>query len=319
MDLIRTLRTVISSKVSEKLNATNITFKGAARDLLQKGLLSFSTFSMLYNCERNQVFSAERTWQLMTELGLACSLEERAGERFIQVPCLITDAMEQKVKMKAKVMEESQHSVCLDYTFDRNQSNQGMYYKMLSLFSKSFIWGDRGGDIALAFSQKVEERNLGSVSGAEGSLKWHTDGIQGPEDFQFLLLENEFTLPNHDMTEDPLSNVFAVHRAVRILLKPSKGILTKAVFEILLKVDRMFSVDLGPVQRSLACKQCSIEGENGFFELLEGLELRSDICDCSRLLHRPEEQTVKLIKEASKKKAFKLQSLMARKKRNTWL
>ena len=42
--------------------------------------------------------------------------------------------------------------------------------------------------------------------------------------------------------------------------------------------------------------------------------MRSDICDCSRLLHRPEEQTVKLIKEASKKKAFKLQLLMARKK-----
>ena len=53
------------------------------------------------------------------------------------------------------------------------------------------ILGEKGGEIIMFYSQKVEKKKLGNVAGVLGVMKWHTKGIQEPETFQFVSFQEK--------------------------------------------------------------------------------------------------------------------------------
>ena len=128
-----------------------------------------------------------------------------------------------------------------------------------------------GLEFCLAFSQKVESKRLGCVGGAYGTLSWITDEIQQAEDFNFLILEDETAFECEDPDDAP--KPFSRDRGVRIYLKPKKGTVTSAVFEIFRRIDKEFSPFLKDVHRSLSCKECLQSQTDGSFCLEKGIEL----------------------------------------------
>ena len=318
MDFVKSLRTMISHKAIKSFD-NKVKFLGAKNALLSKGLLSFESFKVLYASVPGQKFSEEEVWDYLEELGLICPLV-KDGERFALVPCLITDSMEKKIKSSEKMMEESPEAVGIEYMFDRNSSSIGMYHLFLSSFAQTFLWAENGGEILFASSQKVEGRTLGTIGGVKGVLKWHTEGVREPQDFEFLILECEDTLRSSDVEENHPSNSFAVHRGVRFHIKPSEGPITKASIEILKKMNSVFTVDPKSVQKSLVCKECHLDGGfHGYFELEENLGLVSEVDLCSRLHHNMDKRIIRFFKESDKRKPFKLQSLMEMEKKKLGL
>ena len=207
-------------------------------------------------------------------------------------------------------MEESPISACIGYTFNKDSTSIGAYYKFVRRFAESFLWGETGGEIVCAFSQKVESRKLGNVCGIEGSLKWFTHGIQEPKEFEFQVLEYETS------SEENHAVSFAVTRGIRIHVAPTKGEMTADVFKILQKVDTAFLQDLeGDVQRLLFCKSCQKEGQSGYFDIEEGIQLVSDVQRCSKQEHRPDEAIIQLMNKSNKKENFVLKSLMEQDKK----
>ena len=166
----------------------------------------------------------------------------------------------------------------------------------------------------MAFSQKVEGKKLGCVGGVHGTLKWITSGIQHAEVFTFLILEYE-TEFGCDDDPDETPKPFSRDRAVQIYLKPKKGELTNAVFEIFRRIDKEFSPHLTDVHRSLFCKECQRSQIDGSFCLDKGIELTSTERPCTRnRCHGPPERIVELIEKSGGKKPFNLDTLMAREK-----
>ena len=308
MDFVKSLRTMISHKAIKSFD--KVQFLGAKNALLNKGLLSFESFKVLYGTVPGQKFSKEEVWDYLGELGLICPIV-KDGERFALVPCLITDSMETKIKSSEKMMKESPEAVGIEYMFDRNSSSIEMYHKFLSSFAQTFLWAESGGEILFASSQKVENRTLGTIGGVKGVLKWHTEGVREPQDFEFLILECETTLRSSDVEENNPSNTFAIHRGVRFHIKPSEGPMTKASIEIMKKMNSVFTVDPKSVQKSFVCKACHLDGGlHGYFELKENLRLVSKADLCSQLHHSIDKRIVRFLNESDKRKPFKLQSLM---------
>ena len=317
MDFVKSLRTMISHKAIKSFD--KVQFLSAKNALLSKGLLSFESFKVLYESVPGQKFSEEEVWDYLEELGLICPLV-KDGERFALVPCLITDSMEKKIKSSERMMEECPEAVGIEYMFDRNSSSIGMYHMFLSSFAQTFLWAENGGEILFASSQKVENRTLGTIGGVKGVLKWHTEGVQEPQDFEFLILECETTLRSSVVEENHPSHSFAVHRGVRFYIKPSEGPITKASIEIMKKMNSVFTVDSESVQKSLVCKECHVEGGlHGYFELKENLGLVSEAALCSQLHHRIDKRIIRFLNESDKRKPFKLQSLMEMEKKKLGL
>ena len=309
MDVVKSMRTIISHTVIDSIK--NVEFHKT--DLLEKGLLSYKAFEFLYNNASEQTFDKEKTWHFLIALGLACPLI-KSGEKCALVPCLVTNRMEDKIARAESSMEKDLEAVCFQYMFNPNSSSIGMYYKFITAFTETFLWGEKGGEIWFASSQKVENRKLGRVGGLRGVLKWHVEGVQEPQVFEFLILEYETT----DATIAGVSN-YAVYRGVRIYLRSQKGPLTKAVFLIMQKMNLLFSVGLGPVQRTLQCKECQIGEVEGHFDIGENLELQSDVDICSQREHMQDAHIVNMIKESLRRKSFKLQLLMEKPKRSLGL
>ena len=90
----------------------------------------------------------------------------------------------------------------------------------------------------------------------------------------------------------------------------------EAVHEILMNMDRMFSMDLTiPVRRSLACKQCQKEGKAGDFLLTDNMLLdQPDIEQCSEENHMVEEKVAKVMEGNTERKPFQLDALMKKEK-----
>ena len=308
MAFIRSLRSVISHKAINNLGGAQ--FLGEKNDLLYKGLLSFHSFKHLHGSASDQKFTDEEVWKYLEELGLICPLKKN-GERYALVPSLISDKMEGRVNNMEKAMEKSPDSICIEYIFDRNSSSIGVYHKFLSSFAEAFLWAENGGEILLSSSQKVEKRTLGTIGGVYGVLKWHTEGVREPEEFEFLILERETTKNSLDVEPDDPSNSFAVHRGIQFYIKPSEGLMTKATFDIMKRIDSVFTVDLTSATKSLVCKKCPLEtGTPGYFVLKEGLELVSEATLCSEMIHKMDKRIICLLKDSEKRKPFKLQSLM---------
>ena len=315
---VKSLRTVITHKVKDKFKG--VRFEGDVQDLLNKGCLSFKVFCEAYKSD-DHPFTEEEVWMFMKELGLAFPIlsadiedtaenEEELGlNETVMIPCLINDSMETQIKDEEKEMEMSQNSLCLAYKFDRNTSTIWIYYKLLEVFTRTFF-GKYGGDFDLAYSQKIEERRLGTVGGISGTLKWTNskDGIREPKRYSFLFLEHESTEDARDL--DSMDKPFALSRGVKIHLQPIDGEMTEDMFSILEEIDKAFLPHLGEdVPRSLACKMCQERGSTGCFRLKQGIELESDTKKCSKLKHFPGTRIIELMKK--KQKPFEMDNLIA--------
>ena len=157
--------------------------------------------------------------------------------------------------------------------------------KMLKVITETFLQKETKGDIEAAFSQKLESRRLGYVSGIMGHLFWRPGVKTEPFKIDFLVLEREYST-NPDF-------YFAVHRGIRIFLKPKTTQLSSAVFGPLKEIGNQFSVFLDGLKplRVLFCKSCQISHESeerkvGTFKLDEELQLCSPGGNCSNLVSR---------------------------------
>ena len=142
------------------------------------------------------MFTEGQVWNFLLQLGLGCSLHETQ----MLVPSLINDGMEEKIKKRGMELERHEESVSIQYNFDKQ--NVGIFPRFLKIFTESMILGEKGGEILMSYSQKVEKKKLGNVAGVLGVMKWHTKGIREPETFEFLLSEQESTLPSPELESD---------------------------------------------------------------------------------------------------------------------
>ena len=307
MDFVRSLRTVISHKTVK--NFKKAQFQEQQFELLQKGLLSYDDFVSIYRSGPEQAFSEAQVWDFLIQLQLACPMD--AERRQILVPSLITDSMEEVMKTREKELERSEACVVLQYNFDKNLKSVAMYNRFLRTLTESMMLGDKGGEIHMSYSQKVEMKKLGNVAAVQGVLRWSTTNIQRPDEFEFLLAEYDTTFPTPDPEENSMiSKCYAIHRGIRILLNPSQGPVSAALFEILAHLDQKFSMGLDELQRCLLCKMCLLEGKQGYFQLKEGLELKSTAGRCSRLLHKLDNSLAEAIQKSKEPQEFQLKSLM---------
>ena len=82
-------------------------------------------------------------------------------------------------------------------------------------------------------------------------MKWHTKGIREPETFEFLLSEQESTLPSPELELDTSNReCYTIHKGIRISLRPIKGQVREAMFEILSVLDSKFTLNMQGIQRS---------------------------------------------------------------------
>ena len=309
MNLVKSLRTIITHKAANKFEG--VRFSARRRDIRERGLLAFSDFQEVYNSE---TFPAKETWEFIVQLGIGIPLQETKGDKLMMIPCLINETMEPMINKIERDFDEDEDAVCVRYAFDRNSATIGLYHKFLQIFSQMFLWGKHGGDIDLAFSQKVEGKKLGCVGGVQGTMKWITKGMQDPEPFTFLILEYENEFIPEDSDDDTIKP-FSVERELRIYIKPLKGKATCAIFNIFEKVDKGFSPFLCEVQRSLSCKECQKNRNDGFFFLDQGIHLTSTTRRCTpKLQHEPREKIVKLLEESRDKDLINLETLMAQDK-----
>ena len=174
MEFIRCLCTVISHKTVA--NFEKQAFLNQKLALLHKGLLSFDDFSTIYKGAQKQAFSEEQSWNYLIQLNLACPMDESPEKKRILVPCLISDEMEGELKAKEKELDGDAACVSIMYGFDKDKGSIGMFQKFLYTIAKSMLFGERGGHILMSYSQKVEQKKLGSVPAVNGILKWHTKG-----------------------------------------------------------------------------------------------------------------------------------------------
>ena len=305
MDLVRSLRTVISHKVLN--NFQGVRFLYTRLDLVQKGILSFQDFKAVFN---DQAFTAKDTWKFMIQLGLGYPLKMTEDQNLMLIPCLIDGSLETKIREVEEELDRCDEAVCLQYQFDCNSSTVDMYRKLIEVFTAAFLWGKNGGDINFASSKKVEKRKLGNVSGLHGTLKWHKNGVHSPKEFKFLILEHQ---DNLCLTEQ--MKPFSVDRSIKVYLTPIDKVLDKTTFEILRTLDKVFSPSLGDVQRSLSCKECLKQGGKGFFGVKEGLTLMSGTQPCRpNLLHDPNDSIMAMIEEVQQRKPFELDTLLQREK-----
>ena len=277
-------------------------------ELLQKGLLSYDDFRSIYQRGPEQAFSEDQVWDFLIQLKLACPMDKE--RRQILVPSLITDGMEKVVKAKEKELEGSEACLVVQYNFDKDKESVGMYNKFLRSLTESMMSREKGGEIHMSYSQKVEMKKLGNVAAVQGVLRWSTNNIQKPEEFEFLLAEYETTFPTPDPEEnDSMSQCYAIHRGIRFLLKPCEGPLRSASLEILAHLDEKFSTGLDDPQRSLICKTCLLEGNQGYFQLKEGLQLKSMTALCSRF-HKLDKSLIDVVQTSLEPQEFQLKTLM---------
>ena len=141
------------------------------------------------------------------------------------------------------------------------------------------------------------------------------------EEFEFLL--SEYDLTPSDEEEDASeanSGFFAIHRGIRISLRPIIGPVSEAVFEILSELDSRFALNLQDMQRCQICKQCIEEGKYGYFPLENGIKLKSSTRLCSpNLEHAMDKNLVRIMQKSLDPEPFQLQPLMDLKKEDLGL
>ena len=287
-------------------------FRENVQDLLKRGCLSFNVFSEVYEKEE-QGFCARDAWLFMKQLGLAFPIEntnpedDEDDDETVMIPCLIKDAMEERMKQREKAMEASNNSICFMYEFDRNTTTLCVYSRLLEVFTKTFF-GKNGGSFDMAYSQKIEKRRLGTVGGIQGTLRWTNSKscIQEPKVYSFLLLEHENTVDALDL--DLQSQPFAISRGVKFHIQHREEELTEDIFSIAEDMDEAFRPHLPEVQRSMSCKKCLDLGRPGYFPVDEGFKLKTNNQICSEKEHPFDNKLTALLRK--KQEPFKMKNLV---------
>jgi len=227
--------------------------------------------------------------------------------------------MEDIFKKTGMELEGHEACVSLQYNFDKTGGTFALFNESLKVFTKAMLFGDKGGEITMSYSQKVESKKLGNVAGILGVLKWHTDLANIlPEEFEFLLTEHEMNLPTPFPQES--SECCAMHRGIRISLRPKTGSVSAATVKILKMLDSKFTSNFKHLQRCVPCKKCIIDGKYGYFPLEEGMRLSSAHSRCSQNLeHTMDERLIEIMQKAQEPESFQLKPLMETKKEDLGL
>ena len=311
MMLVKSLRSVVCHNIGDFFQG--VEFRSAREDLLQKGFLAKNDFLRIYEktCSAGHGFYAEEIWKFLITLGIGLPLAKGPnGYPRLLIPCLIKEVTEKSILDKEIEMKRSPNAFSIHYEFNRDHQSMRAYHKMLKTFADTFLFGKNGGEVTLAFSQKVEEKRVGNVAGIQGFLKWQADDVVAPipQEFNFLMIEYEST-PKSPTESEEKTKGFSIMRTIKIYLEPEKGTHSKESFEIFKKLDALFSPDLQGVQRSLACKDCQSQTptpKEGYFLIEEGIALSTENTRCSELAkHKVKPELVKMLN-----KPFVLQSLI---------
>ena len=92
--------------------------------------------------------------------------EDLTDESLTFLPCLIGDKRKKYIREEEEKMSKDPKSICVQFSLKMNKQSLSMYYDIISILSKNFIYGDRGGgEFIQAFSEKIENRKLGNVGG----------------------------------------------------------------------------------------------------------------------------------------------------------
>ena len=172
MEFVRSLRTVLSHDIREKLKDDRGRLRGAEakqedEDIEQKGTMSRKTFEKIFQRSDQVNFSADQVWHFLIQLGLAIPILGKEEEPRILVPSLISDKTRDTMMKRA---EERDDTITLQYAFDWNYKSLQSFDDLVVIFTRLFFKEGGEGEIAQCFSQKIEKRTLGCVAGVYGKF-----------------------------------------------------------------------------------------------------------------------------------------------------
>ena len=186
---------------------------------------------------------------------------------------------------------EGDKDVVVQYQFKRNAMTLDSFDKFVKIFTQKFFKEGGGGEMGLAFSEKVENKKLGAVAGGLGKMAL-PDKLERVE---FLLIHYEIQAPD-DFNDNVQVNPFKlIRRQLRVHLRPSKGSPTRPVIEALRSLDEAFTQEYPEVERGLLCKVCRDEGINSIAPLDDKFQLREFEEHCNTLEQHEVEDHLKAL------------------------
>jgi len=239
------------------------------RKLNEKGFISEECFVQL--CAKTKTFSKEEIWHLLINLRLASHVNEIPPSLYI--PSLIDEKNKDFIMEELDGFQRDKSALGFQYLFTRTKKVANLYGEILSsLASKKFVYEEKSQVISFekAFSEKIEYRRLGVVSGLKGSLEWTIGNRTTPARYDFLLLEYDT-----DYLADETGFKFAQHKGIRVYLRPEEEHLDTETFnpitlfdDIVKEVINKYN-DKKSIERWLVCDTCSMEKQEGYFDDLD--------------------------------------------------
>ena len=271
MTFVQSLRAIIGHDVLDKMDGED----EGREDLYQKGTMTYTTFKKIYNSQKDRAeFTSEQMWHFLTELGLAYEIMGRSEERRILVPSLISDKTKEKFMKKI----EGDNDIVVQYQFRRHEKTLGSFDNFVKIFTQKFFKEGGGGEMRLAFSEKVENKKLGAVAGVQGQMALP----DSDERMDFVLLHYEVQAPA-GFGDDEANPFKLIQRQLRVHLRPLKGSLTGSAIDALRTFDEAFTQEYPEVIRGLLCKECREEDVNSIVPLDEKFHLQEFEEHCNAL------------------------------------
>ena len=284
MYLIKALRSILKHNVKDSFDKRKPVSTLHYEDLTQKGKIPFDVFEKIYiskTTAENLQFTAAEVWGFLFQLDIACPLDDKRSLAFI--PSLINNEMQEEFRKHLDETKISGSSLCIQYTFER--PSVGIFNKLLSSFAKAHKIGTTGGEIELAFVEKVEEREMEITAGVSGSVTTYSSQ---EEEQQLYFLLHEF-----ETRVDPLHkkggishHAHPVHKGIRIYLQQKeRNAVTETVLQFMGQIHKDFASVLTDVYVRLVCPTCLEEEttiDEGYLEVGDELDLRSVKCSTSK-------------------------------------
>ena len=190
------------------------------------------------------------------------------------------------MKKKHQEMKTNPEAISLQYKLDRSKETVGAFNVLTKVFTERFLWDGRGGLIQEAFCQKIERRQLGTIRGFHGVLRWSGGGEEGEDElFEFLLLHHEEKVEQYAGLRS-----FAIQRSISVHLKAwGGGRLSQSAMKIFRTLNEEITQRIPNLLPILLCRQCAKSGNlEGYFPFLEDLTLAGEIGFCSYWYHMTE-------------------------------
>lgn len=267
MSIIKSLRTILRHDFREPLEEDLDPNSGAwLRSIESKGMMCQEAFDILFVNKREDPnepqLSKEDTRQLLVNLKIAWSVDNQR----LFVPSLISDKSEDEHEIikiaNNKIGNGYNNQIGIMFKFNMETKTIGIYHELLMhLQSKKYCGaeGNAGVIFDQGFSQKIESRKPGWVSGMKGRLtvtmenkvKWH--------DFLIMELETNFKNGGGGLNEIPFSR----YRCLVILLSPmEREPLTQGAWTSVSIFDNIMSDIIAKrrirIERGLICFQCAM-------------------------------------------------------------